>query len=305
MDPLRLQAVLDRYGLEAVRIDPALSGLINVTWFVMASDRMRYVLQKVNPMFPPLIHQDIDAVTVHVRKRGVAAPCLVHTADGGLFVDFDGAIWRLTAFVDGESRHALSRPAESRAAGRALAGFHRAVDDLDHAFMNVRPGVHDTERHLQRLQRALQEKSGHPRHAEVEPLGRRILSCAADLPSWKPTRERIVHGDPKISNFLFKKGADEVLCLVDVDTFGRMSLPLELGDAFRSWCNRAGEDTRGAEFCAELFQGGIEGYAGVATGWITPDEIAAIVPATRSICVELAARFCADALYEDFFAWDA
>jgi hypothetical protein len=84
-----------------------------------------------------------------------------------------------------------------------------------------------------------------------------------------------------------------------------MPLPLELGDAFRSWCNPRGEDDQSSAFSLELFRGAIEGYAAGAAGWITPAEYSAIVPATLTIYVELAARFCADALNESYFGWDA
>jgi hypothetical protein len=91
---------------------------------------------------------------------------------------------------------------------------------------------------------------------------------------------------------------------VDLDTVSRMALPLELGDAFRSWCNPAGEDLARASFSLELFEGAVGGYAGVARAFIGPTEAAAVVAATRTIYIELAARFCADALNESYFAWD-
>ena len=116
---------------------------------------------------------------------------------------------------------------------------------------------------------------------------------------------RLVHGDPKINNILFDLVSDKALCLIDLDTLGRMPLPLELGDAFRSWCNPRGEDDQGSAFSLELFRGAIEGYAAGAAGWIAPAEYKAIVPATLTIYVELAARFCADALNESYFGWDA
>jgi hypothetical protein len=39
-------------------------------------------------------------------------------------------------------------------------------------------------------------------------------------------------------------------------------------------------------------------------GLVTPAEWGAIVPATETIYVELASRFCADALNESYFGWD-
>jgi len=49
----------------------------------------------------------------------------------------------------------------------------------------------------------------------------------------------------------------------------------------------------------------LAGYAAAAGDWIEPIEIRAILPATETIIVELAARFCADAFNENYFGWDA
>jgi len=173
-----------------------------------------------------------------------------------------------------------------------------------HEFTSPRLGIHDTAGHLAFLRETLRKQSGHPNYADVSRLAERILAAAADLAPYPQTPDRIVHGDPKINNVLFDRDTDMAFSLVDLDTLARMPLPLELGDAMRSWCNPAGEDDRVSEFCAELFAQSIRGYAEVARDWITPQESAAIVPATEIILVELAARFCADALNECYFGWN-
>ncbi|HHQ14534.1 MAG TPA: hypothetical protein ENK16_05860 [Chromatiales bacterium] len=185
-----------------------------------------------------------------------------------------------------------------------LARFHRALDGLQHRFANPRLGVHDTDRHLARLRSALSDHQNHPRYRDVKPLARQILDLAGELDRLRPMPDRIVHGDPKINNMLFDPISGAGRALVDLDTVGMMPLPLELGDAFRSWCNPAGEDDRSGEFSVELFAAGLEGYVSVAAGWLTADELVEVIPAVRTIITELAARFCADALYEDYFGWD-
>ena len=92
---------------------------------------------------------------------------------------------------------------------------------------------------------------------------------------------------------------------LDLDTLGRRSLVTELGDAFRSWCNPAGEDAEDATFSVALFSAAIAGYADGSETLLTAAERESIPAATHRIAVELAARFCADALNETFFRWDA
>ncbi len=92
--------------------------------------------------------------------------------------------------------------------------------------------------------------------------------------------------------------------MIDLDTLTHMPLPLELGDAFRSWCNPAGEDTPKGQFSLNMFAAGFNGYASEAGGFIKPEERSTVVSATRTIMLELAARFCTDALAEAYFAWN-
>ncbi len=54
-----------------------------------------------------------------------------------------------------------------------------------------------------------------------------------------------------------------------------------------------------------IFSSAIVGYAGEAKGLLAEDEWRKIPAATLTITVELAARFCADALNESYFGWDA
>ncbi len=297
-------AVLTAWNLTGCLVAPLGSGLINHTWLVSRGTD-RYVLQQLNPIFPAAINDDIQVVTAHLRSRGLAAPALLPTAAGRLWVEDGGRVFRLMTHMDGVSRDRLGSLAEARDAGALLARFHRALADLHHEFRNQRFGVHDTGRHLENLRQALVDHATHRDIAAIRPLADDILQLAAALPALPAVAERIVHGDPKINNLLFDTATGHALCFIDLDTLGRMPLPLELGDAFRSWCNPAGEDQRQSAFALDLFTAAVGGYAEVATGWITPDESAAIVSGTLTIYVELAARFCADALRESYFGWDA
>jgi Ser/Thr protein kinase RdoA (MazF antagonist) len=297
-------AVLKAWNLASASLAPLGSGLINHTWLV-ANGADRYVLQQVNPVFAPDIHEDIRVVTAHLRSRGMVAPELLPATDGRWWVTDAGRVFRLMTHVDGVSHDRLATPAEAREAGTLLARFHRTLASLDHEFRSRRLGVHDTDRHLGVLRQALVEHSMHRDYAVIRPLAEEILQLAAALPKLPPVPDRIVHGDPKINNLLFDAATGRALCFIDLDTLGRMPLPLELGDAFRSWCNPAGEDNRQSAFAMDLFAAAVDGYADAAAGWITPDEWGAIVSGTLTIYVELAARFCADALRENYFGWDA
>lgn len=303
--PHELEAIVSRFGLAASQLAKITTGLINETFLVHAADGSRWILQSVNPIFKPEVHEDIEAVTAHLAAKGLLTPRLRRTTDQKLHADVAGKIWRMMSFVEGATKNRLHAPGEAREAGRMLGRFQRAVSDLQHTFEARRLGVHDTPKHLATLERALDEHTGHRLHADVAPMGREILSRARDLPKLPETPERVVHGDPKANNILFDPETGRARCMVDLDTVGPMALPLELGDAFRSWCNPSGEDATVVHFDTALFRGAVEGYAEEAAAFISPDERGAIVLATETIILELSSRFAADALNERYFGWDA
>jgi len=300
-----LRTVLAAYGCSESGLEPLGNGLINLTWRARSADGEACVLQRVADIFPAEINRDIAVVSAVLARQSVAVPAVLPSLSGQLWVEAAGHNWRMLTWLDGTCHESLSSPHQARSAGALLARFHRALDGLDHKFSNPRLGVHDTARHLAALRDALVNNSAHPRRAQIAPLAESILAAAASLPALPPSRDRIVHGDPKINNMLFDDTSGEATSLVDLDTVGLMPLPLELGDALRSWCNPTGEDGRLGEFSAEMFAAALTGYASAAGNWIDPQEIRAILPATETIIVELAARFCADAFNENYFGWDA
>ena len=297
-------AVLKSFGLSGGKPTRFETGLINASWRVDTPSGKSFVLQRVNPMFPLTINSDIDAVTRHLRDKGMPTPLIVPTTDDAPALQAAGEVWRVLTYLPGVSRDTLQNARQASEAGALLGRFHNAVSDLDHTFSNPRLGVHDTAAHLANLRRALAAHGDHSQFDRVKPLAERILELARRLPELPLTRERIVHGDPKISNFIFDPDTDEGIGLVDLDTVASMPIVLELGDAFRSWCNPLGEDTAETTFSVPFFRAAIEGYSRGAPDLLSEDEWQALPDATLTIALELAARFAADALQESYFGWD-
>jgi Ser/Thr protein kinase RdoA (MazF antagonist) len=296
--PDHLRRVLARWRLADAEVTELRAGLINLTLRVQAP-REFYILQRLNPIFRPEIHHDIDAVTGHLARRGLRTPRLVPATDGRLWVE-DGGVWRLQTGLRGETVHRVGSPGRAREAGRLLGRFHQALSDCEHCFRFTRQ-AHDLDRHLAGLRCALQTHRRHPLREAVAPLRDELLALAATLPPAGELPRRVVHGDPKISNILFAGG--RALAWVDLDTLGRQELPIELGDALRSWCNRAGEDGDGQRLDLDLYEAALGGYATEAGTLLTGPERAGLVWGLLGVCVELASRFAADALNESYFGW--
>ena len=303
-------------------------GLINDT-FLVEGRRGDVVLQRLHPVFAGEVNEDIEAVTAHLAAKGLATPRLLRTDGGALWVEHLGRPWRAQTFVAGETVERVESPARAREAAALVARFHGALADLDWRYRHVRAGVHDTARHLEALRRVFAGGEGGPGAPEGDPrahrlydraapLAEELLAAAEALPDFSSLPARHAHGDLKISNVLFEVGpgaaAGRAICLVDLDTLGRMPWPHEMGDALRSWCNPRGEDVAEAALDEEIFRAAVTGYAAaardvvpVATGEaaaLAGAEVALLVAGVHAICVELAARFLADAIAERYFGWD-
>ena len=296
------EQVLGAYGLRAASLEYMNHGLINRTWRIRGDNGASYALQRLSPILGPEIHEDIRAVTAHVASRGMATPRLVPTSGGGLYVEREAGIWRLLTWLEGEFHNRLENTRQAEEAGALLARFHLALVDFDRPFASRRRPIHEPQRRIAELEQALARHRGHPLHTEAESLQRRTLELLALLPPLPETPLRVVHGDPKINNMLFS-AEGEGLAMVDLDSLGRLSLPFELGDAFRSWCNPAGEDSEDTEFSVELFEAARSAYLDVAT-FITEEERSSLVDATLWITLELTTRFTADILNDRYFGWD-
>lgn len=293
-------------SLESARIEHFGNGLINTTFRVTADDGRRYILQAMNAVFAPEINFDIDALSRHLRSQGMPAPELIrpNAPSGHLWIASNGRNWRLSTFIPGVCHDRLETPAQAWAAGELLGRFHQHVSGLKLPLRTPRLGVHDTRRHLAALRETMAQHQTHRYRAEIMPLAEAILDVAGSLEPLPPLPDCLVHGDPKISNLLFDESDGQGICMIDLDTLAYMPLPLELGDAFRSWCNPKGEDVPAAGFRQDFFAAAVLGYASVRRGELTTAEWQSFLPATLTITIELASRFARDAFEEVYFGWN-
>ena len=296
--------ILTHYGMGGSQVEAFGTGLINATFLVTVAPDLQFVLQRLNPLFPPEINGDIDELTRHLAVRGAVTQRLMPADNGQLWVEANDEVWRLSTFVPGVCYDKLASEEQAREAGRLLGYFHRLVGDLDIELHGNRLGVHDTQRHLAALRTALEEHRDHRYYPAIKVLAEDVLTCADALPELPPLPDRLVHGDPKISNLVFDEATGKGVCMIDLDTLAYMPLPLEIGDAIRSWCNPKGEDEAQANFRMDFFTAAMSGYAAEAGASLVPPVWQSFVPAAHTIMVELAARFTTDALNENYFGWN-
>ena len=300
-------------------------GLINQSYVVTVDDAPLAILQQLNTsIFDPCVHEDIHAVTMHLRACGVPTPVLLPTREGKLWYDDEASgVWRCFSYEGNRTLHRIGSPEQAFACAGLVARFHGALGNLSHTFRSVRPGAHNTAQHMATLTKivdeALRQPHRFPLIDDVARIADSILAYWQGLAVPEGLPRRVIHGDLKVSNIRFLD--ERPWCLIDLDTMARESIDVELGDALRSWCNPGTEDDAGARFDLALFEAAVRGYAKGASdsaqrlpcdgsassgaAGLSSEEWGSLVGAVARISIELAARFAADALSQRYFGWDS
>ena len=289
---------------------PLSGGLLHQSFHVR-TPRSEYILQRISDVFSPAIHDNIQKVGAHLRDRGLPAFELLPSRSGDVVAHSKpGHRWRLLTHLGGQSFSTLTESAPAASAGALVARFHSALADFGDPLAPLGFPYRDMPTYLSNLEAALESHADHRLLARIGPLAKRIFAAAADLgpAAASPTvPSRLLHGDLKISNVLFGEGAghrDEAFALIDFDTLMRGPLWMDLGDAWRSWCNRSPEDGGDAGFDLEVFGASVDGYFGSCALSIGEAERASLIDAPERLALEVCTRFAADALQESYFDWD-
>jgi Ser/Thr protein kinase RdoA (MazF antagonist) len=289
---------------EPFQLERVPQGLMHVTWRVR-SPHGDFALQALHPsMAGETAVADHAAVSAHLAARDFPAPRLVPAADGAPVLRRPGTTWRCTTWLDGRPGTKLASPGEARRAARLLGAFHRATADFDRPFEGgIR--LHDPPAHAERLRDALRRSVEDPalarwHDAVREPVARALAALGRlALPAGLP--ERVIHGDPKVSNFVFDQ-AGQAVGLLDLDGCTRAPVLHDLGDAVRSWADggaQAGPDRLREDIVVAL----VDGWSTAGLAW-SPEERGALPQAAALVAWELAARFLRDVLEAEYFAWD-
>ena len=170
------------------------SGLLHRTYAVRARDR-DFVLQRVSDVFAAEIHQNIEVVTRHLARCGLAVPELLPTRSGARFLDLgEAGRWRLMTRLPGVSFDVVQSSAQARSAGALVGRFHAALDDFAEPLAPMGLPFFDTPAYRARFQDALDRHADHPARPAVEALGREIEAGFERLGPRPEVPSRVIHG---------------------------------------------------------------------------------------------------------------
>ena len=297
-------------------IAPFGSGNVNDTFIITLSSGEEKILQRLNPeVFPDplLVMRNMRIVLDHLhreRNNNHTLPdrfsfvTMYQGKTGGHYQDNDGSVWRLMSMIDNcRTCRYVTNKEQAEELGRGLGIFHRLLSTLDaEKLEDTLPGFHDTPRYLARYDTIGydQDRSGNHQSAYCASFieqRRTLVHCLEHAK--EKLYSGVIHGDPKVANFLFDQNEDRIISLIDLDTVKPGLLLHDLGDALRSSCNPAGEKAEKQDqvhFDYVFFQSWLQGYLTEAGFLLSKNDRALIVDAVLLISFELGLRFFTDHL---------
>lgn len=293
--------LLDGKPVSAV---PISGGHINDTNKIETNSGAKYVLQKINRRVmknPPLVMENINAVTEHLRSKGIETISLIYPREGGLCLLKDGEYYRMYVFIDNADCFLSPRSEEDfKSAGMAFGTFIEALSDMPVGKTHIIPNAsHDTVYHLNRFKRTVEEDpAGRVKNvAEEIDLALSKSSYAKMIQPLLASGEiplRIVHNDTKYSNIMIDSQSHKARCILDLDNVMPGTLLSDYGDSIRSGCDRDGK------FCPKLMRAYTEGFLDSVKS-ITEKERELMPVAPLVITYENAIRYLTDYLLGDVY----
>jgi Ser/Thr protein kinase RdoA (MazF antagonist) len=299
-----LLALAQHFAETASSFSPLGNGLINDT-FLVSTDTTPFVLQRINRQIfpkPELISTNLAALNQHLSQKAgctskLQLPTLINTLSGEPFyVDSLGDFWRALSFIaDSESLAAPRHLDDSRQTGSALGTFHLLFSDLSvHTLHDTLPGFHiapDYLRHYRQVAAQTHVKADNDCHQFIN----QFAALTDDLEHAKQQgllTLRVIHGDPKLDNFLFSKHSQQVISLIDLDTVKPGLVHYDIGDGLRSCCHITETDQFDSDVCAAW----LGAYLEEASTFFSEADFRYLYPAIRLIPFELGLRFYSDYL---------
>ncbi len=297
----QLKSTIDNFDLGVVQeISKIPSGLINLSYRITSSTGS-YIMQRMGDIFTKETIEDMEKVTQHLKIKSINTPTLLRTTSEQLFhTDVDGHLWRVMTAMDGETYESLDDDGLAQEAGRVLAEFHKGMQDFDASQLQNHLKLHQTRDIYAEYCNYVEELLT----TESDPLIKEAITYIQEtlpdtyLPVGLPTT--VIHGDPKISNIIFKDGV--AVCMIDLDTCIEHSSLVDLGDALWSWVGSEGDDPNN-RFSLARFEAAMRGYMSVIP--LSTDEQHYVYRGARMIALELASRFAKDTIDDSYFGWDA
>ena len=297
-------AIARQFAKTVTGLSPLGNGLINDT-FLVSTASSPFVLQRINRSVFPAPEQIMDnlvQLSWHLEQKPskLKIPALIKTTGKQDFYrDAQGDYWRALEFIGhSESLETITHIDQARQTGFALGHFHRLVSDLDPALLHdTLPGFHIAPGYLSRYHQIVMQS-----RVQSDPESR---YCAAFIAGYQHLADeletakqqgllalRVIHGDPKLNNFLFDRRNQKIVSIIDLDTVKPGLVHYDIGDCLRSCCHNLATNEFDLKLCAAL----LGSYLSEADAFFSDPDYRYVYAAIRLIPFELGLRFYTDYL---------
>ena len=283
------------------------NGLINDT-FLVTTKSSHFVLQRLNRTVFPAPDQIMDNLRMlnrHLAQKSSAAvklkipDILKTTTNHDFYQDEQGDYWRALDFIGNtESLETVSTLSQAQQTGFALGHFHRLVSDLDPLRLHdTLPGFHIAPDYLSRYHQVLTQapKQLAPESHYCSEFIAKFQHLTEDLETAKQQgllSMRVIHGDPKLNNFLFDKDSKTIVSIIDLDTVKPGLVHYDIGDCLRSCCHKLESNEFDLDICAAI----LSSYLSEAGVFFSDYDYHYLYAAIQLIPFELGLRFYTDYL---------
>ncbi len=331
MDPTH---VAEQFAVDGqlVTVDSYGAGNVNDTYlaiFRTAFSEEKVVIQRINKRVfskPETIMANMRMLTDHVHRklekekdeadRIWQLPMVIPSRNGeDYYLDKEGEYWRAITRIGSATSHERITSAEHAfEAGTVLGQFHRLVADMDPASLrSTLPGFHKTPLYLEKYETTLAKLNGQNlanKSVEVKRLQRFVdqrkdrAGVLEDALDSGELSVRIIHGDPKVSNIMIDDVTGKGTSIVDLDTVMPSLIHFDFGDALRSACNPAGEETTNLKdvyFDEDLCESIVKGYLINGRRFLTDADVRYLYDSVWLLAFELGLRFFQDYLAGDVY----
>lgn len=292
------------------KVERLTSGHINQTYLIQNAGQ-QFILQKVNTdVFKNLkaVTNNIVEVSKHLNKKSYP-----HKIMEPLIFRNDKFIWKnqwrlFTYFKDTKTYEKVNSPQQAFEAAQFLKEFHVYLKDIDlDKIISSIPGFLNFNLRLKHFETSLISCSSE-RLKKAEKEIKQVKKYKYLLEKWSlrlpDFPENIIHGDPKISNFLFAQNdSNKIIALIDWDTLMKGPRLYDFGDMVRSYTNLRAEDDPivGNNFSNENYTALKNGFLHQFPGELSDLEKSSMDLAGKTVIYIQAVRFLTDYLNDDLY----
>ena len=303
------------------------TGNVNDTFIVTLDSEVigptKFVLQRINTFVftsPEAVVDNMLVLASHFRKSKTNSannrweiPEIIRCKnENSVLEEPPGEFWRMITYIENSMTYQkIESGFQAEETGYSLGCFHTLTTDIDTADLkDTLPGFHITPLYLKQYDQVLNYGKSVNFRAEktycrnfIEKR-RKLVRVLEDAKNKGTISNRIIHGDPKVNNFVFERNTGKAIGIIDLDTVKPGLILFDLGDCIRSCCNPAGEETENldnVDFKVDYARALIKGYYCIAGRKLRPAEKNLLILAIKLMTFELGLRFFTDFLMGDVY----